>query len=430
MLVAPDTLVPPLAGSVERDVQAVSGPLELKPATADSEAVLAGLGYLRRTYARQPGLTNMAFAVMYREWFIANGWRVIDAPRLTDPAIESEAVSISAANTANGRLLFGAVRGDAETYAISIADVEAEDWGAALDAQCHLPVYGIDFDLERPTLRPDATPILEKLAATLIGRKGTPVEVQGHTDNRGDDSSPPTLSDGAGAERGGVAHRARRAAGDVVGEGVWQDAARDGERLGPRPCKKSPNRSGPEELPLAPAGLSVFRPVSPYTCGGIFGSWGWNEARRPVLSWRVGMRPWRPGVRPGGPRSVRGAAGRAGHDARRGAGGPRRPLLRHVSQRSRQGGRPLPGGLRREVQHRASRHRREDDPQAARRHDATERRRASRGQGHRRLRRRPRVAHGRHGRGQSQPGLAPVPAADARRVLRAPSRNSSTSTWT
>jgi OmpA-OmpF porin, OOP family len=207
---AQDTPVPPLAGTVERDVQTVGGPLELKPATADSEAVLAGLGYLRRTYARQPGITNTAFAVMYREWFIANGWRVVDSPRLPDPAIESEAVSIAATNTANGQLLFAVVRSDTDAYTISVADVGAEDWGAALDAQCHLPIYGIDFDLERPTLRPEATPFLQKLAAMLVALKGTRVEVQGHLDNRGDDSSPASLSEA----------RARSVAAWLIAHGV------------------------------------------------------------------------------------------------------------------------------------------------------------------------------------------------------------------
>ena len=66
-----------------------------------------------------------------------------------------------------------------------LADVGAEDWQATLAKECRVPVHSLHFDLDRPTLRSEATPTLEKMADLLQARSAPGVEIQGHADNIG-----------------------------------------------------------------------------------------------------------------------------------------------------------------------------------------------------------------------------------------------------
>ncbi len=89
-------------------------------------------------------------------------------------------------------------------------------------------------------------------------------------------------------------------------------------------------------------------------------------------------------------------AGSAGqHDGGRRTDAPRHHLLRDLPQRTRQGRRPLARQLGRDEGAAAARGRREDDPQAARRHDAAARREEAGRRRHRLAHRRARDPHGR-----------------------------------
>src|SRR6185295_9987822 len=72
-------------------------------------------------------------------------------------------------------------------YEINVADVGEEDWSSLLTKQCHVPIYSLHFDLDRPTLRMfESEPTLEKLASLLKSKNAPAVEIQGHMDNVGD----------------------------------------------------------------------------------------------------------------------------------------------------------------------------------------------------------------------------------------------------
>ncbi len=113
--------------------------------------------------------------------------------------------------------------------------------------------------------------------------------------------------------------------------------------------------------------------------------------------------------RPGPRQRARDPGGRASDRARD-------HLLRHLPQRAGQGRRAVAGQLQCDEGAGTARGHREDDPQAARRHDAAGRLEAARHRHHRRPDRRPRIADGRTGLEQPEPGLAAVPAPQPRRV--------------
>jgi OOP family OmpA-OmpF porin len=51
--------------------------------------------------------------------------------------------------------------------------------------KCTVAFYGINFDFDKATLRPDSTPELEKILAFFTGDAAYSAEVGGHTDNVG-----------------------------------------------------------------------------------------------------------------------------------------------------------------------------------------------------------------------------------------------------
>lgn len=55
----------------------------------------------------------------------------------------------------------------------------------ALKKDCLVPLYGVTFDFNKTTLRPDSEGVLQRIHTLLQGDAALSVEVQGHTDNVG-----------------------------------------------------------------------------------------------------------------------------------------------------------------------------------------------------------------------------------------------------
>lgn len=192
--------IPPLQGARLLQTTRVSGPLELKSATADDEAVLAGVAYTRKSHERTAAISSMRFIASYRDALFAAGWKLIDVTKLDEKTPQSETVTVSARYTSNGRNIYARVTQEPDgPYEINVADVGAEDWKAALARDCRVRIPSLHFDLGRPTLREyESEPTLEKLRDLLISRSTPDVEIQGHMDNIGEAGVPArqTLSTG------------------------------------------------------------------------------------------------------------------------------------------------------------------------------------------------------------------------------------------
>src|SRR5918994_7439483 len=70
--------IPPIAGARLIQPSRVALPLELKSATADAEAVLAGSRHIKKTYQRTSAISSMRFVGTYRDALFAAGWKLID----------------------------------------------------------------------------------------------------------------------------------------------------------------------------------------------------------------------------------------------------------------------------------------------------------------------------------------------------------------
>ncbi|HEX8030173.1 MAG TPA: OmpA family protein [Vicinamibacterales bacterium] len=165
----------------------VSGPLEVRSANADDEAVLAGLSYVKKTY-EAGGIAPATFVSLYRDSLYAAGWKLIASTKVDTVQIPEGVVSVAAHYMANGRDIYALVSLPPDgPYEISVADVGAEDWAALLTRECRLRIPSLHFDLDRPTLRVfESTPSLEKLADLLKSRNVPAVEIEGHADNIGE----------------------------------------------------------------------------------------------------------------------------------------------------------------------------------------------------------------------------------------------------
>jgi outer membrane protein OmpA-like peptidoglycan-associated protein len=160
----------------------------------DREPVLVGQSYRIKRYAPPPSLSKLEFETQYRAALEKAGWTL----RPLAPGQKAGEGRVVAQYAANGRQIWvdlGRGNDDGDTgLTFKVADLGAEDWGARLDKQCRLPLYGVQFDFDKATLRPDSAPVLDKALQVLRARPAVKAAVQGHTDNVGTDAHNQALS--------------------------------------------------------------------------------------------------------------------------------------------------------------------------------------------------------------------------------------------
>jgi OmpA-OmpF porin, OOP family len=179
---------PPLPGARLIDTKTIDEPLELKQATANQEAVIAGRSYIQQTYERPNQLTAIAFVQAFRDALFNLGWKLIDVTRLEETPLQPETVNVAAHYRQHGRNVYARVTQEpAGPYQVNIADVGAEDWAATLAADCRVRIHSIHFEHDRPIIKEiESEPTLVKLADLLKSKSTPPVRIEGHIDNVGE----------------------------------------------------------------------------------------------------------------------------------------------------------------------------------------------------------------------------------------------------
>ncbi|MFO1303710.1 MAG: OmpA family protein [Burkholderiales bacterium] len=183
----------PPPGSKAAVAGRADGPLDVSLAFASQgkgEPVLVGSGVMGRSYQAPSTLSALQFVEDYRNALAAAGWTVLFPPKETrDGGI------VIAHYTKNGRDLWARLfyeNGAAVSF--SVADVGGEDWAGKLDKDCRIALYGVLFDFDKATLKPESEPVLQKAAGVMKARPAVKAEVQGHTDNVGGDDYNVKLS--------------------------------------------------------------------------------------------------------------------------------------------------------------------------------------------------------------------------------------------
>ena len=173
-----------------------AGPLDVTIAfKAGTEAPVAGQSTLARNYQGPGNLSKLQFVRDNREALVKAGWTVL-YPAEND----SEAASLVARYNKNGRDIWAKLfyeYGASLSYVV--ADTASDDWAAKLDKDCRLPLYGVTFDFNKATIKPESEVVLTRAVSVLKEKSGFAVEVQGHTDNVGGDDYNQKLSDARAA---------------------------------------------------------------------------------------------------------------------------------------------------------------------------------------------------------------------------------------
>lgn len=180
-------------GAVLAGTGSVDEPLDVAVSGLDREAQLVGTRYVVKRYTPPASLSKLQFETIYRAALEKAGWKV--KPPAGGKPGEGQVVAQYAAQ---GRLLWAVLgRGNDNSDSglmFKLADLGAPDWGSAFDRQCRLPLYGVNFDFDKASLKPESLPVLAKARDLLKARAGVKAMVQGHTDNVGNDDYNQKLS--------------------------------------------------------------------------------------------------------------------------------------------------------------------------------------------------------------------------------------------
>lgn len=171
-------------------------PMDVAEPGKGQEAQLVGQGVDTRSYQGPGTLSRLQFVGEYREALLKAGWQVL----YPSAATVAEHGSLVAHYTTGGRDVWARIayeQGASLTY--SVADAGADDLAARLAKDCHVPLYGVFFDFNKATLKPESDPVLAKVAALMKTDAALKAEVQGHTDNVGGDDYNLKLSDARAA---------------------------------------------------------------------------------------------------------------------------------------------------------------------------------------------------------------------------------------
>lgn len=180
--------LPPLPGSKFGTGSRQTGAMEVTLPGSD-EVQIVGTGSIIKYYGNLPGVSTLAFVNAYQDALSKAGWTIIQQNRGSD-------ATLTAHYAANGRDIWAYLHMGAEEYSIKVADVGVDnDIAKQFARDCHVALYGVLFDFNKATLKPESDGTLQRVEAFLVRDPALKLEVQGHTDNVGGDEYNQKLSD-------------------------------------------------------------------------------------------------------------------------------------------------------------------------------------------------------------------------------------------
>lgn len=177
--------LPPLPGSKFHSGGQDPEPFWVTPKGA-SQPELVATGSLIRRYDL-PGLSNLLFVTVYHDALTRAGWTIVDERMGADSLIIAHYGQ-------KGRNIWASLHNNSEGYSLGVAEPSAQ-LGATLARNCHVALYGVLFDFNQSTLQPASDAVLQQVANLLATDKALELEVQGHTDNVGNDTYNQKLSE-------------------------------------------------------------------------------------------------------------------------------------------------------------------------------------------------------------------------------------------
>lgn len=169
----------PLPGAVETGNSTDPGSISvLMPGAAEPEIVAATP--VAKDY-ELPGLSPIQFVEVYHDALVKAGWTIFDQ----SPEIGQSDATITAHYGAGHRNLWTYMHVTPGAFTLKVGEQPIANLASDLDATCHVALYGVLFDFNKSSLRPESTPVLQTVLDMLNADTSLKIEVQGHTDNIG-----------------------------------------------------------------------------------------------------------------------------------------------------------------------------------------------------------------------------------------------------
>jgi outer membrane protein OmpA-like peptidoglycan-associated protein len=157
------------------------------PITGAADLELVARSSIIKTYRQPPdGMSDSLFHASYHDALLKAGWTILNDSH----------DSFTAHYTQNGRNLWATLyHGEFNEIRVADAGAATKDLGADLKKECHVALYGVLFDFNKSTLQAASDPVLRQILALLTKDATLQLEIQGHTDNVGNDAYNQMLSD-------------------------------------------------------------------------------------------------------------------------------------------------------------------------------------------------------------------------------------------
>lgn len=154
------------------------------PFVTEREQRPVATGYMEREYKSDGTISTFEFVDAYEKLLTKNGWTITHA--------KPDQGNIYAHFTKNGRDIWIFAR-TGEHFLYRVADIGNDL--ATLKTNCKVALYGINFDFDKATIRPDSEPTLNQIVRLMKDEPKLALEIGGHTDNVGKPDYNLTLSD-------------------------------------------------------------------------------------------------------------------------------------------------------------------------------------------------------------------------------------------
>jgi outer membrane protein OmpA-like peptidoglycan-associated protein len=183
--------LPPLPNSEFNSSSRETGSKTVQlPGSGEDQVV--GNGYIVKAYNQPFGLSPVYFVAQYHNALAKAGWTIISE---TSGASQTDA-TVTAHYARNGRNIWAYLHDGGGDYTIQVADAgAADDLAKQLGKNCHVALYGVLFDFNKSSLKPESDAVLQGVLGVLQKDASLKVEVQGHTDNVGNDAYNQKLSE-------------------------------------------------------------------------------------------------------------------------------------------------------------------------------------------------------------------------------------------
>lgn len=172
--------LPPPAGERLTSTEHFNQPLSTRSLALPYREEPISSGHIIKNYKADPTISRIAFHDAYVTALTKAGWTLSTVPNTT----------IFAHYDKNGRDIYANL-----AHGVFYVADKGTELAASLAKGCTAAVYGLNFDFDKATLRPDSDPTLQQVLRLLREDPKLKVEVGGHTDDVGKHDYNLKLSD-------------------------------------------------------------------------------------------------------------------------------------------------------------------------------------------------------------------------------------------